>query len=63
MGQARHGCATATHAIRVTIQRSQAKTAALNRELTINVKTVAKLHKHETLEDLKSSRLNPARRF
>ena len=42
MGQVRHGCATTTHAIRATIQRLQATTAALNRELGINVKTVAK---------------------
>ena len=29
MGQVLHGCATTTHAIRATIQRSQATTAAL----------------------------------
>ena len=41
MGQVRQGCATTSHAIRVAIQRSQATTAALSRELGINVKTVA----------------------
>jgi hypothetical protein len=40
MGQVLHGCATTTHAIRATIQGSQATTAALNRELGFNVKTV-----------------------
>ena len=54
MGQVRHGCATTTHAIRATIQRSQATTAALSRELGINVKTVAKWRKRETVEDRKT---------
>jgi len=45
MGQVRHGCATTTHAIRAAIQRSQATTAALSRELGINVKTVEKWRK------------------
>ena len=54
MGQVLHGCATTTHAIRATIQRSQATTAALSRELGINVKTVAKWRKRETLEDRKT---------
>ena len=40
MRQVRHGCATTTHAITAAIQRSQATTAALSRELGINVKTV-----------------------
>ncbi|MBT4830355.1 MAG: IS481 family transposase, partial [Marinovum sp.] len=35
MGRVLHGCATTTHAIRATIQRSQATTAALSRELGI----------------------------
>ena len=47
MGQVLHGCAT---------------TAALSRELGINVKTVAKWRKRETLEDRTAPR-NPARRF
>ena len=63
MGQVLHGCATTTHAIRATIQRSQATTAALSRELGINVKTVAKWRKRETLEDRKTGPTEPARRF
>ena len=51
MGQVRHGCATTTHAIRAAIQRSQASTAALSRELGINPKTVAKWRKRETVAD------------
>ena len=54
MGQVRHGSARTTHAIRATIQRSQATTAALSRQLGINVKTVAKWRKRETLEDRKT---------
>ena len=60
MGQVRHGCATTTHAIRATIQRSQATTAALSRELGINVKTVAKWRKRETLEDRKTGPTEPS---
>ena len=60
MGQVRHGCATTTPAIRATIQRSQATTAALSRELGINVKIVAKWHKRETLEDRKSGQTKPS---
>jgi transposase InsO family protein len=54
MGQVRHGCATTTHAVRAAIQRSQASTAALSRELGINPKTVAKWRKRETVEDRKT---------
>ena len=60
MGQVLHGWATTTHAIRATIQRSQATTAALSRELGINVKTVAKWRKRETLEDRKTSPTEPS---
>ena len=60
MGQVRHGCATTTHAIRATIQRSQATTAALSRELGINVKTVAKWRKRETVEDRKTGPTYPS---
>jgi hypothetical protein len=42
MGQAHHGSATTTHAVRVAIQRLQASLAQLSRELGINPKTVAK---------------------
>ena len=60
MGQVLHGCATTTHAIRATIQRSQATTAALSRELGLNVKTVAKWRKRETLEDRKTGPTEPS---
>ena len=59
MGQVRHGCATTTHAIRAAIQRSQATTAALSRELGINVKTVAKWRKRKTVEDRKTGPTYP----
>ncbi len=54
MGQVRHGSATTTHAIRAAIQRSQASTAVLSRELGINPKTVSKSRKRETVEDRKT---------
>ena len=60
MGQVRHGRATTAHAIGATIQRSQATTAALSRELGINAKTVAKWRKRETLEDRKTSPTEPS---
>jgi len=59
MGQVRHGSATTTHAIRAAIQRSQASTAALSRELGINPKTVAKWRKRETVEDRKTGPKEP----
>jgi len=59
MGQVRHGCATTTHAIRAAIQRSQATTAALSRELGVNVKTVEKWRKRETVEDRKTGPTPP----
>jgi len=60
MGQIRHGCATTTHAVRAAIQRSQATNAALSRELGINVKTVAKWRKRETVEDRKTGPTEPS---
>ena len=60
MEQVRLGSATTTHAIRATIQRSQATNAALSRELGINVKTVAKWRKRETLEDRKTGPTEPS---
>ena len=60
MGQVRHGSATTTHAVRAAIQRSQATNAALSRELGINVKTVAKWRKRETLEDRKTGPTEPS---
>lgn len=59
MGQVRHGCATTTHAIRATIQRSQASNAELSRELGINAKTVAKWRKRQSVEDLKTGPKEP----
>ena len=60
MGQVRHGSATSTQAVRVAIQRSQATNAGLSRELGINVKTVAKWRKRETLEDRKTGPTEPS---
>ena len=54
MGQIRHGCAPTTQAIKATIQRSQAMNAAPSREDGINVKTVAKWRKRETLDNRKT---------
>jgi hypothetical protein len=59
MGQVRHGYATTTHAIRAAIQRSQATTAALSRELGVNVKTVEKWRKRKTVEDRKTGPTHP----
>ena len=59
MGQIRHGCATTTHAVRAAIQRSQASTAELSRELGINPKTVAKWRKRQTVEDRKTGPKEP----
>jgi len=53
MGQVLHGSATTTYAVRALIQRSQASSAALSRELGINVKTVAKWRKRDRVEDTK----------
>lgn len=53
MGQILHGSATTTHTIRAAIQRSCASNAALSRELGINVKTVAKWRKRQTVEDVR----------
>src|SRR6056297_4245211 len=59
LGQVRHACPTTTHAIRAAIQRSQASTAELSRELGINPKTVAKWRKRETVEDRKTGQKEP----
>lgn len=45
--------APATHAIRSTILLSEATTAAFSCEIGINVKTVAKWRKRETVDDAK----------
>ena len=60
MGQARHGCATTTHAIRAAIQRSQASTAVPSRALGINPKTVAKWRKRQSVEDRKTGPREPS---
>ncbi|MEM9431995.1 MAG: helix-turn-helix domain-containing protein, partial [Pseudomonadota bacterium] len=54
MGQVRHGSATTAHAVRAAIQRSQASTAELSRELGITPKTVATWRKRATVEDRKT---------
>ena len=54
MGQARHGSATTTHAVRAAIQQSQTSLSTLSRELGINPKTVAKWRKRATVEDWKN---------
>lgn len=51
MGQVLHGSASTTHAIRTLIQRSKASSAALSRKLGINVKTVAKWRRRDSVED------------
>jgi len=57
---ARQICREGTHAIRALIQRSQATNAALSRELGINVKTVAKWRKRETVEDRRTGPTLPS---
>ena len=59
MGQVRHGSATTTHAVRAAIQRSQASTAELSRELGVNPKTVAKWRKRHSVEDRKTGPTEP----
>ncbi|OSQ51355.1 IS481 family transposase [Marivita geojedonensis] len=59
MGQVRHGGATTTHAVRAAIQRSQASTSELSRELGINHKTIAKWRKRQTVEDQKTGPRQP----
>ena len=60
LGQVRLGSATTTHAVRAAIQRSQATNTALSWELGINVKTVAKWRKRETLENRKTGPTEPS---
>ena len=59
MGQVHHGCATTTHTVRATIQRSQASISALSKEFGINPKTVAKWRKRATIDDLKTGPREP----
>lgn len=51
MGQALHGSATATHAIRAELQRSQASAVELARRFGINEKTVRKWRSRRSVED------------
>ena len=53
---------TAAHAIIAAIQRSLTTTVALSRELGINVKTVAKWRKRETVDDRKTGPTQPGSR-
>ena len=48
-----------THAVRASILRSQTSLAQLSRELAINPKTVAKLRKRTTIEDMKTGSREP----
>jgi transposase-like protein len=59
MGQVRHGFTTTTHAVKAAIQRSQASTAALSRDLGINTRTVAKWRKRETNKHRKTEPKEP----
>ena len=59
MGQAHHGSATTTHAIRSAIQRSQPSTAELSRTYGINPKTVSKRRERATVEDLRTGPREP----
>jgi len=51
---------TAKHAIRAVIQSSQATTAALSRDLGVNVEALAKWRKRETVEDRKTGPTYPS---
>ena len=51
MGQVLHGSATATHAIRAAIQRSQASVAELAERYSLNEKTVRKWRNRRSVED------------
>jgi transposase InsO family protein len=59
MGQVLHGSATTTHAIRATIQRSQASASELSRTYGINPKTVLKWKKRTCVEDRKTGPKQP----
>jgi hypothetical protein len=59
MGQVLHGSATTTHAVRATIQRSQASAAQLSQTYGINPKTVLKWKKRTCLEDRKTDPSEP----
>ena len=60
MGQVRHGYAATKHAIRAVMQSSQAWTAALSRDLGVNVKALTKWRKRVTIEDRKTGATQPS---
>ena len=60
MGQVRDDYAATKYAIRAVIQSSQATTAALNRDLGVNVKALAKWRKRVTIEDRKTGATQPS---
>ena len=60
MGQVRNGYAATKHAIRAVMQSSQATTAALSRDLGVNVKALAKWRKRVTVEDRKTGATQPS---
>src|SRR6476659_7235873 len=51
MGQVLHGCATTTHAVRATLQRSKAPLKDLAAQHGLNPKTVAKWRKRAFVHD------------
>ena len=51
MVQVLHGCAKTTHAVRAELQRSKASAAALAERFGINLKTVLKWRKRESVLD------------
>ena len=59
MGQVRHRYAATKHAIIAVIQSSQATTAALSRDLGVNVKALAKWRRRVTVEDRKTGATQP----
>ena len=59
-GQVRHGYAATKHAIRAVIQSSQATTAALSRDLGVNVKAFAKWRRRVSVEDRKAGATQPS---
>ena len=59
MGQVRHGYAATKHSIRAVMQSSQATTAALSRDLGVNVKALAKWSRRATVEDRKTGATQP----
>lgn len=62
MGLVRHGRATATHAIQLAVQRSQAMLATHSPEFGINLKMGAKWCNRQNLGDTKTNRRSRDRR-